>query len=887
MFLRVFLIIGFFASFSSQDVFGQIRFPRTPSNNSSSKEIQINYSNPKEYEIADIDVEGAEFLDKSALISLSGLGVGDRIRIPGEYITNAVKNLWRQGIIGNAAVRVDSVVNNQVYLVIELTERPRLTKFEVNGLSRTQEKEVRDQIDLIRGRVLTDAIIKNADLAIKKFFFEKGFLNTSVDIVQKRDTLLRNSVFLDITVDKGFKTKVDKITVHGNEDFTDTRLKNKLKSTNEHVRLRLPRTIWNEAFNIFRPKEVKSFFDSTITYDKQDVVAFINDQVKLNVFKSAKFVESKFEEDKDGLIDYFRAKGYRDAEILTDTIIPVNDKKVNIELTVSEGQRYYFRDVIWSGNYIYSDDQLASVLGVKKGDVYDLELINKKLNYNPNGADISSLYMDNGYLFFNVRPIEVEVADDSIDVEMRIFEGNQATIDKVMIVGNDRTNDHVILRELRTLPGQKFSRSNIIRTQREIAQMGYFDPETVTPTPLPNPVDETVDIEWSLEERPSDQIEVSGGFGGQLGFIGTLGLVFNNFSVRNVPHFNKWRPLPVGDGQRLSVRAQANGRRFQSYSASFVEPWLGGKKPNSFGISYSYSVQRLIGFQSNETTGSLKVSNVSLSLGRRVKWPDDFFTVSNSVSFLQYRLFNFGTSLGFSDGIANNITFNTTIARNSIDNPMFPRTGSQVSLSASLTPPYSLFRDVDYASLENAEKFKWVEFHKWMFDAKYYMQIVGNLVLESRAHFGFIGSYSKEAGVGPFERFLLGGSGLTGQNFLVGNEVVALRGYDDNTISPVEPSGIRGGTVFNKFVFELRYPVSLNPTATIYLLSFAEAGNNWNDIQQFNSFRMFKSAGFGARIFMPAFGLLGLDWGYGFDELPGTSGAAGAQVHFSIGQLIR
>ncbi|MDA0193461.1 MAG: BamA/TamA family outer membrane protein [Bacteroidetes bacterium] len=871
--------------FSNFVTFAQIRFPRVEEK---TNELQINYSSPKEYEIADIQVEGVEFLDKNALISLSGLSIGDKIKIPGEPITNAVKNLWRQGIIGNVSVEVTKVENGKVYLTLLLIERPRLTKFEISGLNQTHEKEILEKIDLIRGRVVTDAIVKNAELTIKKYLYEKGYLGTTVAISQRADTVLRNSIYLDISIDKGFKTKIEKIYIEGNDAFSDNRLKKKLKSTNEHIRFRLPRTIFYEALNIFRPKKIRNFLDSSVVYTKEDLKEFLSGQIKLNFFKTAKFVDDKYKEDKDLLIDFYKSKGYRDVEIISDSVYRFNDKKMNVSLTINEGQKYYFRNVIWSGNYIYTNDQLDRVLGVKKGDVYDLELINKKLNYNPSGSDVSSLYMDFGYLFFSVRPVEVEVSEDSIDVEMRIFEGAQATINKIIISGNTRTSDHVILRELRTVPGEKFSRANIIRTQRELSQLGYFDPEKVVPTPLPNPIDETVDIEWALEERPSDQIELSGGFGGQLGFIGTLGLVFNNFSVKNIPRFNKWKPLPMGDGQKLSVRMQANGPRFQSYSASFVEPWLGGSKPNSFGISYSYSVQRIIDFFSNQTNGSLKVANITLSLGRRLKWPDDFFTISNSVSFLQYRLFNFGTSLGFSDGTANNITFNTTISRNSIDSPMFPRSGSSITLSASLTPPYSLFNNIDYESAENAEKFKLVEYHKWMFDARYHISLFGNLVLQSRAHMGFIGSYSKKAGVGPFERFWLGGDGISGQNFLIGNDVIGLRGYENNSLVPTDAeTGIRGGTVYNKFVFELRYPVSLNPTATIYVLGFAEGGNNWSDINLFNPFRINKSAGFGARIFMPAFGLLGIDWGYGFDELPGTTGPSGGQLHFSIGQLLR
>ena len=864
---------------------GQIRFPRIEEN---SDELQINYSSPKEYEIADIQVEGVEFLDKNALISLSGLSIGDKIKIPGEPITNAVKNLWRQGIIGNVSVEVTKVEDGKVFLTLILIERPRLTKFEISGLNQTHEKEILEKIDLIRGRVVTDAVVKNAKLTIKKYLYEKGYLGTRVAIAQRADTILRNSIYLDISIDKGFKTKIEMIAIEGNEAFSDKRLKKRLKSTNEHIRFRLPRTIFYEALNLFRPKEIRNFFDSSIVYTKEDLNGFVSDQVKLNFFKTAKFVEDKYKEDKDLLIDFYKSKGYRDAEITSDSIYKFNERKMNVSLTVNEGQKYYFRNVIWSGNYIYTNDQLDRVLGVAKGDVYDLELINKKLNYNPTGSDISSLYMDNGYLFFSVRPIEVEVSEDSIDVEMRIFEGAQATVNKIIISGNSRTSDHVILRELRTIPGEKFSRANIIRTQRELSQLGYFDPEKVVPNPLPNPIDEMVDIEWLLEERPSDQIELSGGFGGQLGFIGTLGLVFNNFSVKSIPRFNKWKPLPMGDGQKLSVRMQANGRRFQSYSASFVEPWLGGRKPNSFGISYSYSVQRIIDFFSDQTNGSLKVANITLSLGRRLKWPDDFFTISNSISFLQYQLFNFGTSLGFSDGTANNITFNTTISRNSIDSPMFPRSGSSITLSASLTPPYSLFHNLDYTTAENAEKFKLVEYHKWMFDAKYHLQLSNKLVLQSRAHMGFIGSYTKKAGVGPFERFWLGGDGISGQNYLIGNDVIGLRGYENNSLVPTNnETGLRGGTVYNKFVFELRYPISLNPTATIYVLGFAEGGNNWSDINLFNPFRINKSAGFGARIFMPAFGLLGIDWGYGFDQLPGTEGPSGAQIHFSIGQLLR
>ncbi|MEM7299377.1 MAG: POTRA domain-containing protein, partial [Bacteroidota bacterium] len=492
------------------------------------------------------------------------------------------------------------------------------------------------------------------------------------------------------------------------------------------------------------------------------------------------------------------------------------------------------------------------------------------LNFNPSGADISSLYMDDGYLFFNINPVEVAVANDSIDIEMRIFEGAQATINKVTVSGNDKTNDHVILRQLWTRPGEKFSRSDLIRTQSELSQLGYFDPEQINPNVVPDPINETADIEWQLVERSNDQIELSGGWGGAFGFVGTFGVTFNNFSVKNIPHFDKWRGLPVGDGQSLSLRFQANGRSFQSYSFSFQEPWLGGRRPNSLGLSFSKSIQRQINRLTDETLGWLKVTGVSASFGRRVRWPDDFFFVSTGISYQRYDLLQFGTrALGFNTGDANSFTLNATIARRSVNNPMYPRGGSEVSLSASFTPPYSLWRNLDYAEASAEERFKWLEYHKWNFDSKYYLSLTGKLVLAARAHFGYLGSYTSEVGVGPFERFQLGGDGLTGQNFLLGTDVVGLRGYPNNSITPNEigdPNDplddIEGGTIFNKFVMEVRYPISLAQSATIYALTFVEGGNNWNNFNDFNPYNLKKSAGIGLRIFMPAFGLMGIDWAY-------------------------
>ncbi len=867
------------------DASSQIRFGRQ--NTPTGTDNAINYSNPQEYEIAEIKVEGVNFLDNNALISLSGLRVGDKIKIPGDEISAAIKKLWKQGIIGSVSINAEKIEAGKIWLIIQLSERPRLTKYEFEGASKSQIAELKDKIDLVRGKILTDVVIKNTELAVKKYYEGKGYRNAEVYVKQKQDTLLANSVNIIIVVDKNAKVKVKNITFYGDDNFTNPKLRSKLKKIGETPRLGLPKDLIEKTLMVLSPKNLFYFLTHKKATSFNELKEYIGEEVNINVFKSAKFVQADFEEDKNSLISFYNAKGYRDAAIILDTVYSIDRKYLNVDIYVDPGNKYYFRDIIWTGNFIYDDKYLDKVLGISKGDVYDLDLVNKKLNYNPTGADISSLYMDDGYLFFRVTPVEVGITPDSIDLEMRIFEGSQATINEVTISGNDKTNDHVILREIRTLPGQKFNRSELIRTQRELSQLGYFDPEQVNPIPKPNPADETVDIEWQLVERPNDQVQLSGGWGGQFGFVGTLGLTFNNFSVRNIPHFDKWRPLPMGDGQKLSVSMQANGRRFQSYSMSFNEPWLGGRKPNNFGISLNRSVQRQIDF-SNNTLGTLQVNGATVSLGRRVQWPDDFFTVSNSLSFQKYTLAgNLARAYGFT-GDANSITFNNTIARNSIDNPMYPRTGSSLSISASFTPPYSLINNRDYENDDAQEQYKFLEYHKWNMDFKYYLKLAGNLVLAPRIHFGILGSYSNKVGVGPFERFQLGGDGLTGQNFLLGTDVVGLRGYANNIINPVEQeTGIDGGTIFTKFVMELRYPISLNPSATIYVLSFFDGGNNWNNFNQFNPYELYRSAGLGVRIFMPAFGLLGLDWGYGLDPAPGAIEVSGPQFHFSIGQQIR
>ncbi len=861
-------------------------------------DANLNYANPTEYFIAGIEVTGLNVLDKNAMISLTGLKVGDKIKIPGDAISAAIRKLWKHGLVGDATISVQKIEGENVWLVILLSERPRLTNFYFSGIRKGQESALKEDLTLIRGKIVNDAMLRNTELAVKKFFVKKAYLNTEVKIVQERDTISTDGIRLRINVNPKSKVKINKISVKGNESITDGKLKAKMKGTHEHPRFVLHRTLLHELFT-FKPLE---FFGASHPVSWLEFKEFMSDNVKLNVFKGSKFIQSDYDDDKKSIVGYYNAKGYRDAEIQVDTVYSFNNRTINIDLKIMEGPKYHFRNIIWTGNYLHNENTLNGILGISKGDVYNRELIDKKLTFNPKGPDISGLYMDDGYLFFRINPVEIAVEGDSIDVEMRIYEGEQATINEVTITGNNRTSDHVIRRELSTYPGQKFRRSDIIRTQQRLGQLGFFNPQNIGQNLVPNPANSTVDVEWQVEEQSNDQIELSGGWGGFYGFVGTLGLTFNNFSLRKIPHVKEWRPLPVGDGQRLSLKVTANGRSFQNYGISFTEPWLGGRKPQSLTVSANKSVSRYAGQGAGSLTdlnSSLNVDNISVGLGRVLEWPDNYFTLVNTISYSVYTVKNAPNyGLGCANCSSYGIKLNTTIARNSIDNPMYPSQGSSISLSADLTPPYSSWRSLNYETATQAEKNKLVEYHKWMFDAKYYIPLdrkaPHKLVLEVKAHFGFIGSYSKELGVGPFERFYLGGDGLAGGvgSFVLGQEVIGLRGYQNNQITPPFDGlsgSIKGGIVYDKFGLELRYPITTGNAATIYGFAFTEAGNNWYNYEDFNPFQLYKSAGFGARIFMPAFGLIGLNWAYGFDTFPLGSGGqrSGAQFHFTIGQQIR
>ncbi len=843
---------------------------------------EIDYAEPKEYEIGGIQVSGINYLDKNVLIMVSGLNVGETINVPGKKISKAIEKLWDQGLFEDIRIVADKVDGDKIFLKIKLKERARLSGFSFKGVRKGEADKLRDKLELVNGDVVTDNLRVSAKNTIKEYFKEKGYLNTKVDITKRIDTARRNQVKLRFDIDKNKRIKVKDINFYGNVKLTDAKAEGAFKNTKEKVRFRPLKGVEKLVASIF-----KGVFTLNFNSITDSVKTIASEDIRLGIFKRSKFIREKFQEDKQKLIQKYNSLGYRDFKILKDSIVYNGDNTIDLNLYVDEGDKYYFKDIEWVGNTVYSSKQLSQVLGIQKGDVFNQEILDTKLNYDPNGMDVSSLYLDNGYLFFNVTPVEVNVENDSIDMELRIFEGEQATIDEVSVSGNTRTNDHVVLRELRTRPGQLFSRNDIIRSTRELSQLKYFNAETINPVPKPDPQEGTVDIEYQVEETSSDQIELSGGWGyGRL--IGTLGLSFNNFSTSRIFDKEAWRPIPTGDGQKLNLKVQSYGKGYLSYSASFTEPWLGGSKPNSLTLSYYHS---LFGnaFTSSASDYSFQIDGMTIALGKRLKWPDDFFTLRQSINLERYKLNNYTRifSFGNGNGRYNTISYNIKFGRNSIDAPIFPRNGSDVSLSLEVTPPYSLFNDKDYSSMDPQEKFEWMEFHKWKFNGKWYKKLVGDLVVSFRSQYGFLGRYNQDIGIIPFDRFFLGGDGLTGYRNFDGREIVSMRGYSNYSLTPdYYKDNNMGGSIYNKNTLELRYPLSLKPTATIYVLGFLEAGNAWLNFDSFKPFDLYRSAGFGVRVFLPMFGMLGIDWGYGFDEVPGMDDANGGQFHFSIGQSL-
>jgi outer membrane protein insertion porin family len=845
---------------------------------------RISYEAPTEYIIGGIQVEGVENLDKKVIVMLSDIEVGSRIKVPGDEITNAIRKLWDQGLFDNISIVASEIKANKIFLKIILSERPRLSKFSFEGIRKTEADDIREQINLTRGDVVTDHLVIRTVNIIKNFYADKGYLNSDVEITEKVDK--RNPSFVDLTINikKNKKVKISDINIYGSGAFSADAIKASMKETKARGSFTPLDSLGPFVINVATDALTLKFKDM-----RDHFIMYYKDHFKINLFKGSKFIESNYEEDLNNIIAKYNKKGYRDAHIVADTIYKVNNENIAIDIYIDEGNKYYFRDITWVGNTVYSSLFLSAILGIRPGDVYNLELLETNLQYNPMGFDVSSQYMNNGYLFFNATPVETYVGNDSIDLEIRIFEGKQARIRNVSVKGNTKTNDHVVIRELRTRPGQLFSREDVIRTTRELANLRYFDPQTITPNINPDPVDGTVDIEYEVEETSADQIELSGGWGyGRV--IGTLGLSFNNFSLKNFFKPESWKPIPSGDGQKLSLRFQTYGKDYLSWSVSFTEPWLGGKKPNAFSVSYYHSIYSNGLPKSDTMRSSFVIDGVTIGIGKRLKWPDDFFTLYQAINIQLYNLQNYAQIfyIGSGTGTYNNLSYEVILGRSSIDQPIYPRRGSDISLGLELTLPYSLFNpDKDYSIIGDTEKYKWIEYYKWKFKAYWYFELMDKLVLATKFRFGYLGAYNSELGVTPFERFYLGGDGLSGTNNFDGREIVSLRGYTNESLTPgfFENSNI-GGTVFTKYTLELRYPLSLNPSSTIFALTFVEAGHSWLGSSGIDPFDMQRSAGFGVRVFLPMFGMLGLDWAYGFDPVYGMPGANGSHFHFSLNQSI-
>ncbi len=806
-------------------------------------DYNLSYSSPRKFEIGGVKITGAQFFDHNALRSISGLSVGKEIDVPGDEITQGIKRLWRQKLFSDVSITIDRIEGKYIYLNIDVQTMPRLSKFSVRGVKKGEVDDIRESIRIVRGKVLTDDVLTETRNKVKRFYEEKGYLNAEIELVQEPDTSLNDHVILTIKIKKNNRIKIHDITFSGNNSIKSKKLRRAMKDTKR-----------NKGFTLF---------------------------------SSSKFQEKAYEGDKMNLIDKYQEAGFRDAKLVGDSVYRINKKRINIHIDIDEGNRYYFRDIKWIGNTKYTTATLNKILGIEEGDVFNQTLLEERLFQEKNGRDVSSIYLDEGYLFFNVNPVEVLIEDDSIDYEIRIYEGKQAVINRVSVSGNTKTNDKVIMREVRTTPGKLFSRSDIIRTHRELAQLNYFNPEKANQNITPDQENGTVDIEYVVEEKPSDQIELSGGWGGGR-IVGTLGVSFNNFSARSFFKKDAWNPLPSGDGQRLSIRAQTSGPIWQMYSFSFTEPWLGGKRRNSLTVSLyhqvstngqsKYSTDQFGRKIRNENRQALLIYGLTVGLGKQLLWPDDYFTWYNSVNFQYYVLENW-TQFFFNNGVSKNFFLNTELSRNSIDAPIYPRSGSRVSLGLEFTPPWSFTRDVDYEEATLDEKYEFVEYHKWTFKVDWYNRLVGDLVLKTKFGYGFLGYYNKELGMTPFERYYVGGDGLSGGIDLQSREIVGMRGFENGQLS-----ASNGSTIVSKYTVELRYPLTLNPTATIFMLGFAEAGNAWEKFSDFRPFGVYKAVGVGVRIFMPMFGLLGVDYGWRLDEIPGVTNPNNRGIfHFTIG----
>ena len=788
--------------------------------------VEINFQRPQTYELGPIRVIGADNYDHNAVKLLAGLRQGQPITVPGDQITKAIKNLWDEGIFSNVEIQAEKEIAGVLYLIIKVAPRSKLSRFRFVGVNKREADKIREEVSLFSGKTITENLVFATENRIQGYFREKGYYLVDVRIKRMQDTLMNNSEIFIINIDKKDKVKIGELSFEGNSTLKTRKIRRAMKDTKQ-----------------------KSWY---------------------RIFKRSKFSESAYKRDKEVLIAKFNGIGLRDAIISFDTVYMADTKNLNINIRIDEGSKYYFGDIEWIGNSKFRTSFLDTVLGIKKGDIYNKELLEMRLFISQDGRDISSVYMDRGYLFFQVIPVETNVTDNHINYQLRVIEGKEARIKRIIIKGNTKTNDYVIRREIRTKPGDLFNRNDIIRTQRELAQLGYFDEQAFQVNPIPNPQDGTVDIEYTLAEKSSDQIELSGGYGGagptgSGRIIATLGLTFNNFSTKNFFKGESWQPLPGGDGQRLSLRVQTNGRFYQGYNFSFTEPWLGGKKPNSLSVWVNHTALGNGHLPSNDLYTGLAITGVGVGLGRRKKFPDDYFQEYFELSYQYYDVVDdlrFGI---FTNGYANDIALKYVLQRNSVSSPIYPQSGSNLKLSGKATLPYSAFDDVDdYSSLTNQQRYKYLEYYKIKFTGEWYFPLTSNkkLILMPRIGFGFMGAYNASKGITPFERFTLGGSGLSGVNQIGGREIIALRGYEDGALS-----SSAGDPLIVKYTLELRYPLSLNPSATFYALAFAEAGNSFPRIQDFDAFNVKRTVGIGIRVFLPMFGMLGLDYGLGLDPL--------------------
>ncbi len=870
-----FLTIVFLAAFMTSNV-----CIHAQENNDENVPTITYTGNPKKYEIGGIEVEGMKNYEDYVLIGLSGLSVGQVISVPGDEITEAIKRYWKNGLFSDVKILATKIEDGKVYLKILLTQRPRISEIRYHGVKKSEKEDLQEKLGLVKGNQITPNVIDRAEIIIKRHFDEKGFKNAEVNIVQRDDVSAENQVILDINIDKKEKVKVNSIVFEGNTALSELKLRRTMKKTSQ-----------------------KGYF--------------------LTLFKPKKFIEEKFKEDKQLIIDKYNELGYRDAKIVSADVTPHNEKTVDLKIKIDEGQKYYLRNVSWVGNTLYSTDWLNYVLNMKKGDVYNQKKLNERLMTDEDA--VGNLYYNNGYLFYQLDPVEVNIEKDSIDLEMRIYEGKQATINKVIINGNDRLYDHVVRRELRTKPGALFSKEDMERSYREIAQMGHFNPENIDISPEPNPEEGTVDLVYNLESKANDQIEFSAGWG-QTGVIGKLSLKFTNFSARNLfrRSDNYKGILPQGDGQTLTISGQTNAQYYQSYSFSFFDPWFGGKRPNSFSISAYYSKQTDISdryynsallnnyysslggygygsyynnYNSYESyydpDQSVQIWGAALSFGKRLKWPDDYFTFSTELTYQRYKLKDW-RYFPVTNGNCNDLSISLTWARNSTDNPIYPRRGSEFMVSAQITPPYSLISGKDYSKYAQSpsdpnwqddqnKMHKWVEYHKWKFKLKTYTALSSKSkcpVLMSRLEFGILGHYNKYK-KSPFGTFDVGGDGMSGYSSGYYTETIALRGYESNSLTPNLYST---GYAYTRLSLELRQAIVLETSTQVYALAFVEAGNAWHDVKDFNPFDLKRSAGVGVRIFLPMIGLMGIDWAYGFDPVFGSKQYSRSQFHFILGQ---